>query len=136
MKHMNVFYRRGLVLAAASIMLTTTVPATAQDAEEEISIAAQHAGLASNGAEIAEVHDHLSHTVNCLVGPEGVGFNAAAGNPCDGMGAGAIADTSDPDTRAVLESALTSALSGLGSQDIVTAKDAASRTQEALEQVM
>lgn len=127
---------KGLVLATASVFLIATQPVLADDSAEEIAEAALHAGYASNGAEIGDIHTHLQHVVNCLVGPDGVGFHAVAGNPCEGMGAGAIADTSDADTRFALESALTSALSGLGSNDIITAKDAAGRTQETLEQLM
>ena len=117
-------------------MVLMTTPTLAGDSSEQAAIAAQHAGLASNEAEIANVHSHLHHAVNCLVGPSGVGFNAAAGNPCDGMGEGAIAEAADADTRMAYENALTQALSGLGSQDVVTAKDAAGRAQETLENAM
>ncbi len=127
---------KGLVLATVSLLWFAMQPALADDAAEEIAEAAIQAGYASNGAEIGDVHTHLQHVVNCLVGPDGVGFHAGAGNPCEGMGAGAIADASDADTRFALESALTSALSGLGSNDIVTATDAAGRAQETLEQLM
>ena len=136
MTHATGIVLKGFVFATASLFLIATQPAQADDAAEEVAEASIHAGYASNGAEIGDVHTHLQHVVNCLVGPDGVGFNAAAGNPCEGMGAGAIADTSDADTRFALESALTSALSGLGSNDIVTAKDAAGRAQESLEQLM
>jgi hypothetical protein len=127
--------RRGLVVASTCALAMVSVSAWAADGEEEIATAAQHAELAANGSEIGDVHSHLSHVVNCLVGPDGVGFNAGAGNPCKGMGAGAIADTADPDKRSALEDALTHALSGLGSQDIMTAKDAAVRTQVTLDSV-
>ncbi|MEM7121240.1 MAG: hypothetical protein AAF563_08205 [Pseudomonadota bacterium] len=136
MTHATGTILKGLALATVSVLLLATQPALADDSAEEIAEAALHAGYASNGAEIGDIHTHLQHVVNCLVGPDGVGFHAGAGNPCDGMGAGAIADTSDADTRFALESALTSALSGLGSNDIITAKDAAGRTQETLEQLM
>ena len=35
---------------------------------------------------------HLQHTLNCLDGPRGEGFNAAPGNPCQGQGNGILND--------------------------------------------
>ncbi len=129
-------FQHGLALMAGGVMVLLAAQAPAGDGSEQAAVAAQHAGLASNEAEIGNVHGHLHHAVNCLVGPNGVGFNATAGNPCDGMGEGAIDDTTDAETRSAYENALTQALSGLGSQDVMTAQDAAGRAQETLENAM
>ena len=47
-------------------------------------------------------HKHLQHAVNCLVGPNGKGFDAAAGNPCGKAGNGAIPDSTDAAQKAKL----------------------------------
>ena len=38
--------------------------------------------MAATQTDIMMAHKHLHHAVNCLVGPSGAGFDAAAGNPC------------------------------------------------------
>ena len=69
------------------------VPAAAlADAHSEIVNAATHAGLASQSTDVATVHAHLHHTLNCLVGPGGPGFDAREMNPCANAGNGAIPD--------------------------------------------
>ncbi|TAM15789.1 MAG: hypothetical protein EPN68_17120 [Rhodanobacter sp.] len=59
-------------------------------------------------------HTHLHHVVNCLVGPDGKGFDAKAGDPCKGMGQGAIVDAKgDAAAEATLHTALSQARQGL-----------------------
>ena len=41
------------------------------------------------------VQAHLHHTLNCLVGPGGDGFDAKQMNPCAQAGNGAIPDAKD-----------------------------------------
>ena len=53
--------------------------------------------------------------VNCLVGPSGAGFDAAAGNPCGKAGNGAIADCTDAAQKAKLTTIAASAKTGVGS---------------------
>lgn len=48
--------------------------------------------LAQKGSSIAGVQLHLQHTINCLEGPKGAHFKAAAGYPCQGQGNGIIPD--------------------------------------------
>jgi hypothetical protein len=76
---------------------------------------------------------HLHHTVNCLVGPTGQGFDAKEANPCQKLGNGAIPDTTESATRAKLTAALASAQAGLKSDDLSAAKKAATEAQAALE---
>jgi hypothetical protein len=95
--------------------------------------AATHAGLAAQGASIEQVHIHLQHTVNCLVGPKGLGFDAKVGNPCQGLGDGAIADTPDQALKAKLTAALGRAQAGLKSDDLAAAREAGTEAKAALE---
>ncbi len=62
-------------------------------ARAQLTTARFHAGeLAQRGTAIAATQLHLRHVVNCLEGPQGKNFTAAAGNPCQGQGNGAIVD--------------------------------------------
>ena len=96
------------------------------DAASEVVTAGTHASLASGSADIAGVHTHLHHALNCLVGPKGNGFDAKELNPCAQNGNGAIPDTTDPTKKASLESAAAKARSGIAANDYKAAqKDAA-----------
>jgi len=75
---------------------------------------------------------HLHHTVNCLVGPSGQGFDAKEANPCQKLGNGAIPDTTDSAMKAKLSAALAKAQAGLKSDDLTAAKQAATEAQAAL----
>ena len=68
--------------------------ALAQDGgvAKELATARAHAQLAQASQSVEVAKMHLHHVINCLVGPHGEGFDAAAGNPCKGMGEGAKAD--------------------------------------------
>jgi hypothetical protein len=58
----------------------------------ELKTAIAHAGYAEKAGTMADVTMHLHHVVNCLVGPGDKMFDKAAGNPCDGQGAGIMPD--------------------------------------------
>jgi len=75
---------------------------------------------------------HLHHTVNCLVGPEGQGFDAKEANPCQKLGNGAIPDAADQALKAKLTAALAKAQAGLKSDDLAAARKAATEAQAAL----
>ena len=109
-------------------------PALAQtpDPAQEAATAGTHAGLASQAAAIEQVHMHLHHTVNCLVGPKGMGFDAKEANPCQKLGNGAIPDTTDSASKAKLTAALARAEAGLKSDDLTAARKAAAEAQAAL----
>ena len=129
-------YRSRLAAHLAGIVTCTLIalPASAQTADpaQETATAGQHAGLAAQGASIEQVHMHLHHTVNCLVGPKGQGFDANPGNPCQKLGNGAIPDTMDQASKAKLTAALAKAQAGLKSDDLTAAKKAATEAQAAL----
>jgi len=77
------------------------------DAHKEIRTAAQHAEFAVKGKNIDVVHMHLHHVINCIVGTDGAGFDAAVGDPCKNMGKGALNDASGFDgTEALLNQSL------------------------------
>ena len=104
-------------------LLLASCPATrAADAGKEIATAAQHAGYAADATAIGMAHAHLQHTINCLVGPEGDGFDAKQLNPCKDFGNGAITDTDEAAKVKSLRAALGLAQAGLKSDDLETAK--------------
>jgi len=123
-----------LSLAGVLAVFVTTSPATAQvpDPAQEAATSGLHAGLAAQAANIEQVHMHLHHTVNCLVGPKGQGFDAKEANPCQKLGNGAIPDTSDSATKTKLTAALAKAQAGLKSDDLAAAKKAATEAQATL----
>jgi hypothetical protein len=92
------------------------------DTVKEIATAAQHAGFAADSTAIGEAHAHLHHTINCLVGPHGAGFDVKERNPCNGLGNGAISNVGDATRMKALRAALALAEAGLRSDDLDTAK--------------
>jgi hypothetical protein len=119
--------RRDLLIGAAIAALTLApLPVLAADVAGEISTAATHATLASEAGALDGVHMHLHHTLNCLVGPGGTGFDAKQINPCAGSGSGAIPDTSDATKKKELGEAANTVRAGIAASDMTTAKKAAS----------
>jgi hypothetical protein len=103
-----------------ALLLAMAVPAGALAADtgaavsKQVATASAHAGMALGAADLKMAQTHLHHVVNCLAGPSGAGFAAQAGNPCKGMGQGAIVDAKgDAATEARLHTALTAATNGL-----------------------
>jgi len=115
------------VVAIGSVgVLFFAFPALAADAGAEITNAAMHAGLAAQAGDIAGVHTHLHHAVNCLVGPAGPGYDGKELNPCANNGSGAIPDSTNSSTKQALEAALAKANSGIAATDLATAQKDAS----------
>ena len=119
-----------IALLAACAALTAT-PVLA-DTAAELSIAQTHAGLATKAADLKMTQMHLHHAVNCLVGPAGKGFDAAAGNPCGKAGAGAIPDSTDAAMKTKLQSIADAAEPGLTTTDLATAQKTAQATADAI----
>ncbi len=117
---------------ATVLVAALPVAALAADAAKEAATGGMHAGLAAKAATIEQVHMHLHHAVNCLVGPKGQGFDAKEANPCQALGDGAMSDASDPATKAKLTSALARAQAGLKSTDLAAAQKAAAEAEAAL----
>ena len=114
-------------LAGASLLFSAT--AFAADLGSEITNAQTHAGLAASAGKIDGVHMHMHHALNCLVGPQGEGFDAKQMNPCAQSGNGAIPDSTDAAKKAKLETAKTQLVAGIASDDLKTAQTAASTAQ-------
>ena len=124
--------RTSVTRFTAAVFVAASTAALAADPAQEVATAATHAGFAAQAASIEQVHMHLHHTVNCLVGAKGQGFDSNEANPCQKLGDGAIADTADPTAKANLTKALANAQAGLKSDDLAAAKKAATDAQSIL----
>ena len=122
--------RKALPLSFAFAALLLPGQALA-NAHSEIVLAGQHAGLAAESTDIALVHAHLHHALNCLVGPGGPGFDAREMNPCANAGNGAIPDAGML-KRLKLEAAAAEARAGLAEPDLAKAQQHALKTVEML----
>lgn len=119
----------GLAAVGAAGFLAVSTAALAADTAREISTADQHAGYAATATVLTTTKAHLHHTINCLVGPKGKGFDAKELNPCKEFGNGAIADTTDAAKKKKLEEALGKAKSGLAANDLAAAKGLAAEAE-------
>jgi hypothetical protein len=115
-----------LAIAGAGLAFLAPHHSVAADAVEEVATAAEHAGYAASSDQIKGVQTHLHHVVNCLVGPEGKGFDPDELNPCGDLGNGAIPDTADADKKQALEEALAEAMAGLETNELKAAQAHAS----------
>jgi len=123
-----------VALIGAVALLPLTVAAA--DLAGEIATAAQHADLAAQASDIAGVHTHLHHTLNCLAGPKGTDFDAKEINPCAGSGNGAIPDSAGNATKAkMLNDAAAKAQSGIAAADYHAAQKIASDTSAMLKAI-
>ena len=97
MKRMDWFRKGGpgvgVLLASAGIwLLVQAIPAVAAEPAAELKTAITHAGYSAKQEALPGATTHLHHALNCLVGPQGKGFDAAPGNPCQGQGNGYLPD--------------------------------------------
>lgn len=85
----------GLLIAALSLAATVVYAQANIEAgvASQWKTSVQHSKFSQDYNGMKEVTTHLQHVVNCLEGPTGPGFEGGAGNPCQGQGAGLIADT-------------------------------------------
>jgi hypothetical protein len=128
--------KRDLLLGAAIAALALVpLPVLAADVAGEISTAATHATLAAQSGALDGVHTHLHHTLNCLVGPGGTGFDAKQINPCAGSGSGAIPDESDAAKKKSLEGTANTVRAGIAAADMATAVKAANEAATELKAV-
>jgi len=116
-----------LMALLGTLLLSSTALAQGGDVAKELGAASKHAELsvASQSVEVATMHLH--HVINCLAGPHGAGFDAAAGNPCKGMGDGALRDApkgSESHSKAL--HALAIARRGIEKKDLPAVHKAAS----------
>ncbi|MGH8111570.1 MAG: hypothetical protein ACREPF_03040 [Rhodanobacteraceae bacterium] len=124
---------------AFALIACAAIAAPANPAQREIATARIHATVATQIDNIQGVHLHLHHVINCLVGPHGNGWDAAAEavseNHCTGLGHGAIADSNnDPAVHRLAETALRDAQAGVKAGNLGTAHRDAHEALEALEE--
>lgn len=120
-----------IALAGAPLLIAGT--AFAADTGSEINNAASHAGLAAQAGDINGVHTHMHHALNCLVGPQGDGFDPKSMNPCAQAGNGAIPDETDQMKKTKLMAARDHLTKGIAEINLSTAKADASAAQAAIE---
>jgi hypothetical protein len=120
-----------VALAGAPLLFAATAFAAA-DLGSELNNAVQHAGLAAQAADINGVHTHMHHALNCLVGPNGDGFDAKSMNPCAQSGNGAIPDEVDQMKKSKLMAAKADLTKGLAENDVAAAKADATAAQTAI----
>lgn len=119
----------GFALCAGLVALPLAAHA---DAADEVSTAAQHAGFSAKATSLSVAHMHLHHTLNCLVGPGGRGFDAKQANPCSDKGSGAIPDTTDAAAKKTLERIASRTRRALASKDLATVQKDATTIQTEL----
>jgi hypothetical protein len=122
MAHMSRICREySLVFALAA-----GLPALAwADSASETVTAQMHADLGAHAADLAGVQMHLHHTLNCLVGPGGAGFDPKQMNPCANAGKGAIPDATDPATKKKLTEAAEKVKTGFAATELSSAQKVA-----------
>jgi len=120
------------ILAAGAFLISTGVNAAPVQFGKEIAAAATHAGLAAQESEIAGVHMHLHHTMNCLVGPKGEGYSAKDMDPCSALGNGAVVDAATRSTVLGVNTAILGTKKGLEEQDVTKAKEIAAEVNKLL----
>ncbi|MHB8424482.1 MAG: hypothetical protein ACYDB9_04900 [Gammaproteobacteria bacterium] len=88
--------QRSLPIIAVAVLILLAAPLSfaTGNANKEIVTATAHAQMAAVAPNTATAVMHFHHVINCLVGPKGKGFDARAGDPCKGMGNGALNDLS------------------------------------------
>lgn len=119
----------------ASLLLAWSGWAMAGNARAEISAAITHAQMAASAATLSVSHTHLHHVVNCLVGPEASAFSAKSGNPCKGMGKGALDDASAAQQKA-LQQVLTTAEKGTESASLEVSHQLAGKAVSQLQAIL
>lgn len=116
MSHRKLLKRSvSLVALCASAALPLTAHASAAS---EVATAAEHAGFSAASPNLEMAHAHLHHTLNCLVGPHGRGFDTKAMDPCEGQGNGAIPDTKNMARKRSLEAVAIEVRSALQDHDL------------------
>jgi hypothetical protein len=109
--------------AALAFATLLSSSALAADLRSEIMNAAEHAEYSGEATTLEEAHMHLHHSLNCLVGPNGEGFDPHSLNPCVHSGSGIIPDTTDAKLIPVFQNAATKCREGLASNDLVVVQN-------------
>jgi len=110
------------VTIAILACLAAPLSFAAGNSAQEISTASAHAQMAATATNKKTADMHLHHVINCLVGPDGKDYDASAGDPCQGMGNGALNDVQSTVTKKKLDHALALANKGLHASKLATAQ--------------
>jgi hypothetical protein len=116
----------GAMVVSALLPVAFVSGVALADGPQQVGTASKHAGFAAAATDMKDVQKHMHHVLNCLVGPNGKGFDESFGNPCNGQGQGAIPETADAATKTKLESALTTTRQAVATSDMAAAKKGAS----------
>ena len=136
MAHKQISLYLRVAILGAAISLAASSAALASDAAKEISVAAEQATAAATAADIKTIRAHLHETINCLVGPNGDWFDAKQPNPCQGLGNGAIPETTDAAKTETLHAAFVKAKSGLTAHRPADAQAIAAEVEALLKKAM
>lgn len=131
----NAFGRRLGVATLCSGLIAWPPAAMAAGASTEIMTAATHAGFSASATSVQMAQAHLHHTLNCLVGPGGSGFDPAALNPCKNSGNGAIPDTADAAKKSALEEVAFKARAALADNDLTSVQKKAAEIEAELKKL-
>lgn len=71
-------YLAWLLMPVATVAVAATAPTPATTARQGVSNAKIHASVAAKVDTLQDVHLHLHHVLNCLVGPHGKLYSAKA----------------------------------------------------------
>lgn len=115
----------------AAVALSGT-PAWAFDlAVEKIAAQITARSASRNVFKIEDVHQRMQSAINCLVGPKGEGFDAAAPNPCAASGNGLIPD-SDPAKKDAYMEVVARLKAGIATADRAAAMQIALEAADAI----
>lgn len=121
--------KKFLIASCVALVLPTAAFA---DVAAQLTVADQHAGFAAKAGNIDQVHMHLHHVLNCLVGPNGTGFDSGQANPCAKAGSGAVPEA-DAAVKAKLTPAVAAATAGIAATDLAAAQGEAQKAAAAIE---
>lgn len=130
----NAWILAGLAASALLAPLAATASTMTADGQKEVATAIEHAHYASQSNQLDAVHLHLHHVINCMVGTNGEGFDAQAGDPCKGEGTGALNDLKASPARQDADQALALARVGVKIDQYSAARDVAKAVHSLLEQ--
>lgn len=126
----------GLAVATGSVLLLSlsAVALAAVNGSKEVQTAIEHAGFASKSKTVSQVHLHLHHVINCLVGPKGEGYSTTAGDPCKGEGGGALNDLKGMPQQKYIQQALDLAETGVNINHRAPARNVAIAVDDLLKE--
>lgn len=134
MSTLNILEKSWIGIALCAGLVLLPFPAHA-DSSNEVAMAANHAGFSAASNTLLMAHTHLQHTLNCLVGPNGPGFDTKAVNPCAKLGNGAIPDATDAQAKGELNHIASQVRTALQSHGLSTVKKDAARIEAELKKV-